>query len=240
MPALPLVSYVPDGEDVVVWRALRDHRPGRYLDSTTTERVGSFTRLFYDQGWDGWAVLPAAALDPRRRDRPRESVVTELPALADLHLWVVDAGTPLPLVLPGTRPWVVIVAGDAPGGWEAALVSEDYRQVPASPRVFVAAEHAALTADLSAGPHRRDGYETVETVDLRRSRDEALAGLLHWRAEALTRWAQGTAGVESASAAELVETRRMVEHLRAELDATHATVSWRVTAPLRAVRRRRR
>ncbi|HEV2780598.1 MAG TPA: hypothetical protein VGX25_14505 [Actinophytocola sp.] len=83
---------------------------------------------------------------------------------------------------------------------------------------------------------------------LRRDRDQARAELDRVRAERDQLLADRTSvpGPDSDAHAELAVLRARVaelsvraEHLRRELDAHRATISWRITAPLRAVRRLR-
>jgi FkbM family methyltransferase len=74
-----------------------------------------------------------------------------------------------------------------------------------------------------------------ELAETRRSHDRLREELIRWRGSVLARWAQAADGgalVEGKPSHEVVR-------LRQELAATHSTVSWRVTAPLRAVQARR-
>jgi hypothetical protein len=74
-----------------------------------------------------------------------------------------------------------------------------------------------------------------ELTETRRSHDRLREELIRWRGSVLARWAQAADG------GALVEGKpgHEVIRLRQELAATHSTVSWRVTAPLRAVQARR-
>lgn len=60
---------------------------------------------------------------------------------------------------------------------------------------------------------------------------------VHWRAQALRSWVD--AGSGTTDRRELLQARERAEHLAEELDRTRSTLSWRVTAPLRRVRRLR-
>lgn len=79
----PFVSYAQNGEDVVLWRALRDVSPGRYVDvGANSPTDDSVTKAFYDRGWTGLDVEPTAAQaaalrEQRPRDVVEEVVVTE-------------------------------------------------------------------------------------------------------------------------------------------------------------------
>jgi FkbM family methyltransferase len=64
---------------------------------------------------------------------------------------------------------------------------------------------------------------------------EAVATALQWRTKAIDAWAQSSIG--SADREELLFLREHAHALFTELDALKNTVSWRVTAPLRSVRR---
>jgi hypothetical protein len=57
--------------------------------------------------------------------------------------------------------------------------------------------------------------------------------VVRWRAAALTRWTDALAVSVPTGPGQSAEA----EHLRQELAAIRATLSWRVTRPLRAVRR---
>lgn len=102
------------------------------------------------------------------------------------------------------------------------------------------AEHAAaLEADLATARGERDALRG-ELTDVRTERDELRLRLLDAEltlagATSLVEWAQPAPNGRGAAVAEA-----RAAALADELAATRATVSWRVTAPLRAVRRRTR
>lgn len=90
--------------------------------------------------------------------------------------------------------------------------------------------HARLAA-----MQREQAASADELSAMRRAHDRLLDEVVRWRGSVLERWTQasgGAARVEGQPGHEVVR-------LRKELAATHATVSWRVTAPLRAVQARR-
>jgi hypothetical protein len=76
----------------------------------------------------------------------------------------------------------------------------------------------------------------AELADLRRRHAEVAEELEKWRGTVLEHWARAAAGGGEGTSR---QPRHEVVRLREELDATHATLSWRITAPLRAVQRRR-
>ncbi|WP_372594274.1 FkbM family methyltransferase [Actinotalea sp.] len=143
----------------------------------------------------------------------------------DLHRW---------------RPWVLVVEATVPlsstpshQDWEPAVVAAGYQFCffDGLSRFYVAQEHADLAPQLSypACPH--DVYDT----DVDRTRRETITALsddvVRWRTAALTRWAAAVASENVAHHSAAYAA------LEAELEQTRRTLSWRVTAPLRAVRR---
>lgn len=71
---MTLVSYAQNGEDVVLARAFPGRDRGFYVDVGASDPdVDSVTRHFYDRGWCGINVEPAAlTLDALRAARPRD------------------------------------------------------------------------------------------------------------------------------------------------------------------------
>ncbi len=60
------ISYAPNFEDIVLWRALRQVEAGCYLDVGAADPVhGSVTQAFYQRGWHGINLEPAPALHAR-------------------------------------------------------------------------------------------------------------------------------------------------------------------------------
>jgi FkbM family methyltransferase len=71
---MPFVSYAQNGEDVLLWRALREVEVGFYIDvGAAHPTADSVTLAFYERGWHGINVDPdpdcVAAL---RKERPRD------------------------------------------------------------------------------------------------------------------------------------------------------------------------
>jgi FkbM family methyltransferase len=69
----PIVSYAPNGEDIVLWRALGHLTPGWYVDvGACAPVVTSITKLFSLRGWRGINIEPLphliAELDADRPD----------------------------------------------------------------------------------------------------------------------------------------------------------------------------
>jgi hypothetical protein len=96
-------------------------------------------------------------------------------------------------------------------------------------------------AALGAPGHFGDDVTTLRERQLEKERDEAVAlandaieQSIHWRTVALDRWC------DLMDEATLMTGRAAVEHrrLQEEVEALKATLSWRVTRPLRAMRER--
>lgn len=68
----PLISYAPNGEDIVLWRALQHLTPGYFVDVGACHPViTSITKLFSERGWRGINVEPLPHLiEALEADRP--------------------------------------------------------------------------------------------------------------------------------------------------------------------------
>lgn len=182
---------------------------------------------------------------------------TEADVLAglDLRRW-----RPWILVVEATHPRTSTPSHEA---WEPGVLAAGYEfcLFDGLSRFYVAAEHAdRLRAALSApaGPldaavplrwHRQEqelGAVREELARTRRDLEQALEEtreelreahqeLIRWRGVVLARWAEAAEGGGSVQG----RPNHEVIHLRQELAATRATLSWRITAPLRAVQSRR-
>lgn len=77
MSGEPFASFAQNGEDVVLWRALRNVPNGRYVDIGANDpTVDSVSRAFYDAGWRGITVEPVPEYAQRQRaQRPGDIVV---------------------------------------------------------------------------------------------------------------------------------------------------------------------
>ena len=74
---MTFVSYAQNFEDVLLWRALRDVKNGRYLDIGAHDpRVDSVSLAFYEAGWRGVNVEPIHYYAARLREaRPHDEVI---------------------------------------------------------------------------------------------------------------------------------------------------------------------
>lgn len=163
------------------------------------------------------------------------------------------------------RPWVLVVEATAPNStettheaWEPGILASGYRfcLFDGLSRFYVAEEHGELHDRLAAPVNPLDDFvplivhelrqelESVhgelgrirqEVARLETERTELTESLVRWRGSVLTHWAAAAAGGHGRSQGGGHE----VAHLRSELDAHRATLSWRITAPLRTVQKRR-
>jgi hypothetical protein len=136
--------------------------------------------------------------------------------------------------------------------WEHLVLDADYQFCffDGVSRYYVAEEHAAELADrLShpacvldnySSPYQRANEQfqnamQAEIEHLRLSVDSAVIDrrtaeteLIRWRTQAVSNWADAVAREAS-----------QADYLREQIDAIHATLSWRLTKPLRLVQRLR-
>ena len=204
---------------------------------------------------DGWSsedvTVPASSLDRVLEDAGMEG--------RDIHFVSVDVEGAEPAVLRSFdlarwRPWILVVESTAPRSteqthhaWEPAVLAAGW--VPCLfdglSRFYASPDHPELVERLSypacpldefdtdADRQRRDtiAKQQRELDEASERLDRAVAETVRWRTAALTRWAAvSSVRTDAADAARAA-------HLEAELAATRRTLSWRVTAPLRAVRR---
>lgn len=201
-------------------------------------------------GRDGWVsqdvTVPARSLDRVLEDAGMEG--------REIHFVSIDVEGAEPAVLRSFdlarwRPWILVVESTAPRSteqthhaWEPQVVAAGW--VPCLfdglSRFYASPDHPELVDLLSYPACPLDEYDTDadrqrrETIDRQqRELDRSVAETVRWRTAALTRWAESATRRTDGGAAEAARAA----HLEAELDATRRTLSWRVTAPLRAVRR---
>ena len=155
----------------------------------------------------------------------------------DLHRW---------------RPWVLVVVGagpaPAPPQEDRGVLDAGYEfcLFDGASRFYVAAERAdSLRAALSYPAHADDDFVPArwhelgqELAALRSAHDEALEELVRGRGAVLARWSDAVGACLGAGGSAGRGSHEVVR-LREELAAMQATVSWRVTAPLRALQQRR-
>ena len=152
------------------------------------------------------------------------------------------------------RPWVLVVEATLPltttpneEGWEPLILEAGYRfcLFDGLSRFYVAEEHADELAGKLAYPacvlddfvpvneHEAHARSERLRLECERQRDlvaQLSADLVMWRGQVLERWTEACALMRSQSTVDQSAAQR-------ELDAMRSTLSWRVTRPLRAVRR---
>ncbi|MGF1654426.1 MAG: FkbM family methyltransferase [Actinomycetales bacterium] len=213
-------------------------------------------------GWDVHDVEVAG----RRLD---EVLDEHLPPGRDVHFLVVDvegaeADVLASLDLARHRPWVLVVEATQPlsdqpshAAWEPGVLAAGYRFTlfDGLSRFYVHEDHAERARALSYPACALDEYIRWPEVKLVESRgkvagaleaaegelarlrtelESARADVATWRARAVEGWT--TAQVEAPRAGLSVSEAA----LRRELDAMQQTLSWRITRPLRAVRKLQR
>ena len=215
---------------------------------------GDIAERHADQGWDSVPVaVPALTLDDMLEQAGA--------AGRDVHLVVVDVEGAEAEALAGLdlarwKPWVLVVEATEPvilanvaegerrvpslpsaATWEPSLVAAGYRPTlfDGLSMFYVSEAHAAeLAAALSYPACVLDNYVTAAAVRCEADLEQARSDAGRWREVALESWSAVVAEQGVRRAASDARTAQ----LEAELGAVRSSVSWRVTAPLRAVRSR--
>ena len=236
-----VISNAPNGEDVVLLRALGHVPTPRYLELCSAQAL--------DEGWSqaldaaGWIgshiVLSAGSGDAA--DGVSDALASLGSGRHAVWLSVPDLARAVFSATVGThRPWIVVAAvTDEP---ECALSDAAAAAAAGYSRAlfdgvsvyYVASEHAQLMPALSYPRCSRDVFVTSSEHRLRGLNDSLLRELVHWRATALVGWADALASHHLDEGAPPGELARLSD----ELTAIRSTLSWRVTRPLRAARRR--
>lgn len=249
-PVGPLISAARNGEDVVLRRALGDVAAGRFLEFRDPADAAEppALRALLDLGWSGSVGSAAELADPVAVD---DRVAAVGPG--DLHVILVaadlDPGDPAPVLRLARRgPWVLVV-GVHPDHDRApltsALAAAGYRcrLYDGVSAYFVAADHDDdLGVSLSYPACARDDYLPRSAAQLlaaaRRREALAVESALRWREKAVQSWADNSTGGVTGRK-ELLQLRAHADDLANQLRLLQQTLSWRVTAPLRGVRRLR-
>lgn len=236
------MSWTRNGEDVVLLRALGQIRDGRFLEVRAGGSDGAAAlRRLVEHGWTGDVIdLDGAAArnDDPADDTPLHAVLVATDVAAQDFERIVG--------LARLDPWVLIV-GVHPDLDRAPLVESlaaaGYRSClyDGVSAYFVATDRAAdLGPALSYPACARDGYLPGGAAKLVRAAHQreqaALESALRWRDKAVRSWADGSVD-PAAGPGELRALRRYADDLAAQLAQHQQTLSWRVTAPLRRVRR---
>ena len=234
------VSYAPDHEDVVLWRALGDVVAGRYVDLAGGSDAGNLSRGLHERGWSG-VVLAEDELqaDALREQRPGDHVVSSLIDVSTepVHLLVLGrAGAgDLTDVVSRMTPWVVVLPADATEA-VVALAAEGYTPAldTGLSRLLLSPQHDELAPALRYPATSRDGFVDATTAALQGTVDELTRELQRWRGLALSSW---TTWQPRHTSEWTIHDERERDSLRTELERIQQTLSWRITRPLRALRR---
>ena len=200
---MEFISYTANGEDALLWRALRHVGHGRYIDAAAIHPdQDSVTRAFYDRGWSGLNIAPTAAMARHlTAARPRDTSLAREAAFADLcghmpgpvHFVRVDGADLGRIALvagwrpdwnPDWRPWLVLVVGEAA---DDGLAEAGYRRVwfDGVTRFHLALEHwGALAAHFQTPPGTADGILRLGDPSLPARLAQSLARAQAWAARA--------------------------------------------------------
>jgi ubiquinone/menaquinone biosynthesis C-methylase UbiE len=145
---------------------------------------------------------------------------------------------------PGSDPFSVVVAGRAELPWlppfvcaapsAALLALEQLTSEATAEREQIGAEREGLRRELDTATARIESLER-QTDTLRRQREHASALLLESEQQLATALGAAEAGLRERDGAEALEEE--VARLRHENNVFATSKSWRLTAPLRAIRR---
>jgi FkbM family methyltransferase len=247
-------------EDIVVQAAITDHSGDsvtlhEFRDTGLSTMVDKFADRHRESGRDVNNITVATLT--------LDDVLTNAGwSGSDIHFVSIDTEGAEEGVLAGFdlnrwRPWVLVIESTAPNTtqptyavWEEMVTSAGYQfcLFDGLSRFYVDRDHRELIPALSYGASVVDDYSTLHMRNVEAGLAETDARLraahielnerveevLRWRTIALNRWLQEAGGAVTQKASVSNELR----HLQNELAATHATLSWRVTRPLRMVRRR--
>lgn len=165
----------------------------------------------------------------------------------ELHFAVIDTEGSEGEVLAGFdlrrwRPWVLVVEATVPNtnersdaAWEPEVLESGYQfcLFDGVSQFYVADEHAEdLKRRLSFPANVLDNYIHYRELETRQLASSLADEVIRWRSAALTRWAEAVSKTSQSD-----DARVVISSLRTELAATHRTLSWRVTSPLRAFRK---
>jgi 2-polyprenyl-3-methyl-5-hydroxy-6-metoxy-1,4-benzoquinol methylase len=196
---MAFVSFAPNREDAILWRALESVERGTYFDVGRCDPdVDSVTRAFSERGWRGVNVVATpAGLALARQFRPLDASVALEGAASAVAAWRDHVRGPVHFVnvdvapndsravlealdLARGRPWIVVVARAHP---DLDNLFRDAGYVFARPagatRIWAASDRAgvlqALQAGDAAGVVTGPEHEAAEeTKLLRKQRDRLL------------------------------------------------------------------
>lgn len=263
----PLVSYAPNGEDIVLWRALGHLSPGTYVDVGACHPVeSSVTKLFSLRGWTGINIEPLPHLvDELDRDRPDDvnvrAALSDTPGELALHVVTDDLQRS---TLSDTLAQLYrdqgyrVVEQPTPVRTLDDIFEEfpmpriDFLKIDAEGmedpivRGLDLARHRPLVIVAEEGSHQR--YEFPALLRAAGYQEMLWDGLNRYFAadeasDAVRDGLRYPAGsLDDFVRHDLVAARERVRELQAHIDAIHESATWRIgsatLAPLRWVRRR--
>jgi FkbM family methyltransferase len=198
------------------------HRKAGYTVRDVSVRTRTLDDILDDAGWSDADDIHFLSIDTEGSEA---AVLRSI----DLQRW---------------RPWVLVIESVAPNSfvpthqnWEDEVCRAGYRccLFDGLSRFYVAAEHDhEIGADLAAPANIHDNFTTLRQRELQGDRDAAVRQSIHWRTVALERWGEVMENSTVAASRASIEHRR----LQKEFEDLKATLSWRVTKPLRSIRER--
>jgi hypothetical protein len=261
------VSYAPNREDVVIWRALGHVDAGRYIDvGVESPQQSSATFALYEHGWRGVCVASSATdSDELLRSRPHDSVVAADAGPAavhtmlsqnggavgehTVHLLRVKAGQVEPRALDSLdlldwEPWVLVVAADTESSGElqewlsrAGRAGYQLRLFDGVSRFFVAPAQVDVLGDALSYPACTRDHFVVTQQLMTEARIQELERVSAEQAQAVDELTSQLVRWRGEVLDHWVAACTSSPQASAELEAMRATVSWRVTKPFRVVRR---
>jgi FkbM family methyltransferase len=220
-PGEPIILHeIPEtGLSTLVGEVSEAHTKAGWTVRDIEVPTRSLNGILDDAGWHG--------LDIHFMTVDVEGAEADVLASIDFKLW---------------RPWVLVVEATAPlttvpthERWESLVLEAGYEfcLFDGLSRFYVAAEHADLKDRLDHAAGVLDDYTTPAQ---RRSGEQigvAADDAIRWRAATLERWADAL----TASPVDVDELMTQNRLLVGDIHAIRATVSWRITRPIRGLRR---
>ena len=231
------------GLSTIVDEISEEHQKAGLAENDVVVPVKRLDDVLADAGWEG-------------TDIHLMTIDTEGAEASVLHTIDMRTWRPWVLVIESTLPNTATPSHDA---WESSVIDAGYEfcLFDGLSRFYVAVERAAeLRAALSypacildrfvkAPPHASPSDFVRMRVEIGRQANEITdltRDLVRWRSSAVAWWSEALGSGTSRGEAEQLHTcleaeRSAAAHWRNEVDAIHRTLSWRVTAPLRSLRR---
>lgn len=218
----PVGPALPGLEDVVLDRALGHERSPLFAAAAVNDREpNELVGRLLARGWRRIAPETATKVHLVLGDDGQAEAVAALVGSHDPHVVAIRQ-----LDTTTLRHWP---------GWDEGVVSLGFLpcQFTGAWRLYVSESRAVDLGPALSAPPRPTELLAVTA----RERDALVDDVVRWRTAALGRWAEGA--VADRASAGSPTTDHEADHLRAVLAATRATVSWRITRPLRIVQERR-